>query len=226
MMKTGIIVAMRKELDLLTPLLDNKKTLTADKQVFHTGMMGKHDVVAMQCGIGKVNATIGALTLIRHFHPDLIINTGVAGGANVNVRVMDLVVGTQVAYHDVWCGPESVWGAVQGMPLYYQGDQHLIDLLPARPDIKIGLIASGDQFIDNTEKMNEIKSRFPQVLAVDMESGAIAQTCELTHTPFLSMRVISDSPEASHNNTQQYNNFWEDAPKHSFALLQQLITSL
>ena len=99
-------------------------------------------------------------------------------------------------------------------------------MLPQRPDIKQGLIASGDQFIDRIEKINEIQSKFPQVLAVDMESGAIAQTCELRHTPFLSMRVISDSPGASHNNTQQYNNFWEEAPEHTFALLHQLITSL
>lgn len=225
-MKIGIIVAMKKELALLTPLLDNHELKTIDGQTFSLGMMGKHDVVAMQCGIGKVNAAIGALTLINHFQPELIINTGVAGGANANVNVMDLVVGVQVTYHDVWCGPESTWGAVQGLPLYYEGDQRLIKMLPQRPDIKQGLIASGDQFIDRIEKINEIQSKFPQVLAVDMESGAIAQTCELRHTPFLSMRVISDSPGASHNNTQQYNNFWEEAPEHTFALLHQLITSL
>ena len=100
-MKIGIIVAMKKELALLTPLLDNHELKTIDGQTFSLGMMGKHDVVAMQCGIGKVNGAIGALTLINHFRPELIINTGVAGGANANVNVMDLVVGVQVTYHDV-----------------------------------------------------------------------------------------------------------------------------
>ena len=208
-MNIGIIVAMRKELDLLLPLLDNKQETVVDGFNFYQGVIGNHQVVAMQCGIGKVNAAIGALTLINQFAPEKVINTGVAGGADKMVSVMDLVVGKQVAYHDVWCGPESPWGVVQGLPLYYEGDSDLLALMPARDDIKLGLICSGDQFID-----------------VDMESGAIAQVCHVRHVNFLSMRVISDSPGASHDNTQQYNDFWQEAPQHTFEVLQQLILQI
>lgn len=225
-MKIGIIVAMKKELALLVSLLSQPNQENINGFQFHIGKMGTHDIVALQCGIGKVNAAVGTTTLINHYNPQKIINTGVAGGGNKSVNIMDLVVGCEVAYHDVWCGPESPWGAVQGMPLYYKGDSRLIDLLPKRDDIKPGLIASGDQFIDTVDAIQAIKEKFPQVLAVDMESGAIAQVCELLHVPFLSMRVISDSPGAGNNNTQQYNDFWEDAPAHTFALLHQLILSL
>jgi adenosylhomocysteine nucleosidase len=225
-MKIGIIVAMRKELELLLPLLENKQETVIDGFMFYKGAVGKHQVVAMQCGIGKVNAAMGALTLINHFKPDKVINTGVAGGADKAVNVMDIVVGSQVAYHDVWCGPESPLGAVQGLPLYYEGDNDLSALMPIREDIKVGLICSGDQFIDTMDKVDNIKAKFPKVLAVDMESAAIAQVCYVRQVNFLSMRVISDSPGASHNNTQQYNDFWQDAPQHTFQVMRQLLLDI
>ena len=222
-MNIAIIVAMRKELELLLPLLKDKQETVIDGFTFYQGAMGRHQVVAMQCGIGKVNAAMGALTIINHFAPNKVINTGVAGGADKSVSVMDIVVGQQVAYHDVWCGPESPWGVVQGLPLYYEGDAELLASLPKRDDIKAGLICSGDQFVDTIEKVNEIKAKFPLALAVDMESGAIAQVCHVRGVSFLSLRVISDSPGASHNNTQQYNDFWADAPQHTFEIIQQLL---
>ena len=219
-------MAMAKELELLLPLLQDSEESRMGGFVFYRGNMGKHDVMVMQCGIGKVNAAMGALTLINAFLPDYIINSGVAGGADKSVRVMDVVAGERVAYHDVWCGPESELGRVQGLPLYFEGAKRLLDLLPDRDDIHKGLICSGDQFIDTIESVNNIKGSFPDALAVDMESGAIAQVCHLNHVPFLAMRVISDSPGASHDNTQEYLDFWTTAPQETFMLLKDIMDRL
>ena len=182
--------------------------------------------MVMQSGIGKVNAAMGALTLVNAFLPDFVINSGVAGGADLAVNVMDLVAGEHVAYHDVWCGPESAVGQVQGLPLYFEGSRRLLDLVPDCDDIHKGLICSGDQFIDKKETLKAIKQNFPDALAVDMESGAIAQVCHLNHVPFLALRVISDSPGASHDNTRQYLDFWDDAPRETFDLLNDIIKKL
>lgn len=225
-MKIGIIVAMRKELDLLLPLLQDGEESRMGGFEFHRGKMGRHDVMLMQCGIGKVNAAMGTLMLVNNFTPNYVINTGVAGGADTKVNVMDVVAGARVAYHDVWCGPESVLGQVQGLPLYFEGAKRLIDLVPERDHIHKGLICSGDQFIDTIEAVNRIKGNFPEALAVDMESGAIAQVCHLNKVPFLALRVISDSPGASHDNTKQYLDFWTDAPQETFMLLKDIITNL
>lgn len=225
-MKIGIIVAMRKELELLLPLLQNSEESRMGGFEFHRGKVGRHDVMVMQCGIGKVNAAMGTLTLVNSFLPDYVINSGVAGGADQSVAVMDVVAGARVAYHDVWCGPESEIGRVQGLPLYFEGSKHLLDLIPARDGIHTGLICSGDQFIDTMEQVNRIKGNFPEALAVDMESGAIAQVCHLSKVPFLALRVISDSPGASHDNTRQYLDFWNDAPQETFMLLKELINNL
>ncbi|MBQ6080224.1 MAG: 5'-methylthioadenosine/adenosylhomocysteine nucleosidase [Muribaculaceae bacterium] len=225
-MKIGIIVAMRKELDLLLPLLQNSEESRMSGFEFHRGKVGRHDVMVMQCGIGKVNAAMGALMLVNNFSPNYVINTGVAGGADKSVNVMDMVAGARVAYHDVWCGPESELGQVQGLPLYFEGAERLLELLPERDDIHKGLICSGDQFIDTMEQVERIKGNFPDALAVDMESGAIAQVCYLNKVPFLALRVISDSPGASHDNTRQYLDFWNDAPQETFLQLQDMINKL
>lgn len=225
-MKIGIIVAMRKELDLLLPLLlDSEKSRMSGFE-FYRGRMGRHDVMVMQCGIGKVNAAMGSLMLVNNFAPDYVINTGVAGGADLSVNVMDVVVGSRVAYHDVWCGPESELGQVQGLPLYFEGARRLLELVPERGDIHKGLICSGDQFIDTMDAVNRIKGNFPEALAVDMESGAIAQVCHLNQVPFLALRVISDSPGASHDNTSQYMDFWNDAPRECFVLVNDILDRL
>ncbi len=225
-MKIGIIVAMHKELELLLPLLQNSEESRMGGCEFHRGKVGRHDVIAMQCGIGKVNAAIGTLTLVNSFLPDFVINSGVAGGADQSISVMDVVAGARVAYHDVWCGPESELGQVQGLPLYFEGAKRLLDLVPDRGGIHKGLICSGDQFIDTLDAVNRIKGNFPEALAVDMESGAIAQVCHLNKVPFLALRVISDSPGASHDNTRQYLDFWNDAPQETFNLVKDIITGL
>lgn len=225
-MKIGIIVAMHKELELLLPLLKNSEESRMGGFEFYRGMVGHHDVIAMQCGIGKVNAAMGTLTLINAFLPDFVINSGVAGGADLSVNVMDVVAGARVAYHDVWCGPESELGQVQGLPLYFEGASRLLDLVPEREGIHKGLICSGDQFIDKLEDIKRIKGSFPDALAVDMESGAISQVCYLNKVPFLALRVISDSPGASHDNTKQYLDFWTDAPQETFMLLKDIIKRL
>ncbi len=222
-MKIGIIVAMGKELELLRPMLNDASEKKVDGLTFHCGTVGNHEVTVMQCGIGKVNAAIGTVTLINNFAPHAVINSGVAGGADKLVNVMDVVVGERVAYHDVWCGPECPMGRVQGLPLYYEGARMLLDAMPQGEDVKRGLICSGDRFIDKMSEVEAIKGNFPDALAVDMESGAIAQVCCVRGVPFLSMRVISDSPGASHNNTKQYNDFWEAAPSQTFALLKTLL---
>lgn len=226
-MNIGIIVAMDKELELLLPQLERMSDITVDNALFYCGQFGDHELVVHQCGIGKVNAAMGTLTMIHNFEPDLVINTGVAGGNDRDIAIMDIVAAERVAYHDVWCGPETERGAVQGLPRFYYGDEDTLACLPELPELKRGLICSGDRFIDTIEDARAIKKMYPDVLAVDMESGAIAQVCYKLNTPFLSLRVISDSPGVgSTSNTVQYNDFWSDAPQHTFDVMRNLLQNL
>ena len=224
-MKIGIIVAMQKELKLLLPLLENASEITINNVCFHTGKVGANTVIAIQSGIGKVNAAVATLTLIENFHPDIVVNTGVAGGTGSGARILDVVVGSRIAYHDCWCGPGTEWGEAAGCPRYFTAPAPLLELdcLKEGGRIRHGLIASGDIFVSRPEDVSRILGVHPDTIAVDMESGAIAQVCYLKNIPFLCIRVLSDTPGQA-DNISQYENFWEDAPAETFAILRQLLS--
>ncbi len=228
-MKIAIINAMQKEHEQLVSLLDHSVTHTDGHLTFVEGTFQGQEMVLMQSGIGKVNAAIGAVELIRRYHPDALINTGVAGGIDTCLKVMDVVVGQRVAYHDVDCGPESELGQVQGLPHYFAADEKLLEaaqkIVTTETTLHTGLICSGDQFITNKEQLATIKARYADGLAVDMESGALAQVCYLYGVPFLSFRIISDTPGAD-NHFDQYLNFWDTMADRSFGVTKALLEKL
>ena len=88
-----------------------------------------------------------------------------------------------------------------------------------------GLICSGDQFITDRTQLDKIKSCYPDGLAVDMESGALAQVCYLYDVPFLSFRIISDTPGAD-KHFDQYQNFWGTMADRSFGVTKALLEAL
>ena len=89
-MKIGIIVAMSKEYELLQGI-----------------EFPQHEIKLVRSGIGKVNAAMSAIELINDFNPDLVINSGVAGGIDTCLNVADLVIGTETCYHDFYAGEVS-----------------------------------------------------------------------------------------------------------------------
>lgn len=220
----AFIVAMQKELDLLLPLISDLSSEVTGRQTIYRGTMCGLSVAAMKCGIGKVNAALGAQALIDKCAPRLIINTGVAGGAGNGAGILDVVVGSRVAYHDVWCGPGTVPGEASGCPLFFEADSELLSLpaLAEGPGVVHGLICSGDIFVSRREEVERIRSLFPDVNAIDMESASIAQTCWLNGVRFISIRVVSDTPGAA-DNISQYETFWEDAPRHTFERVVAMI---
>lgn len=191
------------------------------------------DVLVQKCGIGKVNAALGAQRMINEFRPDCIISSGCAGGNGDDINVQDIVVSSELCYHDVYCGAaidnSTQYGQVQGLPARYKADPDLlrkaISLQASDIRLHAGLIVTGDWFVDTKEKMREILGHFPEAKAVDMESCAIAQTCYINHVPFISFRVISDIPLRD-TDASQYHNFWDTVAEHSFQTTKTFVESL
>ena len=215
-MKIGIIVAMDKELQQLQSL-------------FTDG-----NVMVQKCGIGKVNAALGAQRMINEFRPDCIISSGCAGGNGTDIQVQDVVVSTELCYHDVYCGTaidsSTQYGQVQGLPARYPADAVLLEKatslsLQTPVNIHPGLIVTGDWFVDSKAKMTEIIKYFPDAKAVDMESCAIAQTCHINQVPFISFRVISDLPLRD-TDASQYHDFWNTVANHSFEVTKTFVESI
>ena len=229
MQKTiGVLTAMSVEYRQVAAMLQDAETVKSGPQEFLVGSLGESKVVLLQCGIGKTNAATGVTNLIMTFHPDYVISTGVAGGIDTRLDVMDVVIGKEVCYHDVYCGDNCDPGQVQGLPRLFKGDERLVELASTlKTDVHIvsGLICSGDQFITNRDELDVIKGKYPQGLAVDMESGAIAQVCHLWSIPFLSFRIISDTPGVKAH-FKQYLNFWDTMADKSFAVTKEFLSKI
>ena len=207
-----------------------------DKELKQLRQLFNSDNVRVEkCGIGKVNAALGTQRLINEFHPDCIISSGCAGGNGDDIQVQDIIVGSEVTYHDVYCGTAidntTVYGQVQGLPVRYQPDPMLLQkaqqlsIANSQLSIHTGLIVTGDWFVDSKEKMQSIVNLFPEARAVDMESCAIAQTCYINKVPFISFRVISDIPLRD-TDASQYHNFWDTVAENSFHTTRAFVESL
>jgi len=204
------------------------KELQQLKQLF-----SDENVRVEKCGIGKVNAALGAQRMINEFHPDIIISSGCAGGNGDDINIQDVIVSREVTYHDVYCGRAvddiTIYGQVQGLPARYVADPLLLEKAKALNiegiNIHDGLIVTGDWFVDSKEKMRSIIEKFPEAKAVDMESCAIAQTCYINKVPFISFRVISDIPLRD-TDASQYHDFWNTIADHSFQITKTFAQSL
>ena len=231
-MKIGVLTAMTSEYEQLATLLADAQQCEKGGISYLVGRISSNEIVLRQCGIGKVNAAVGTAELIRSFAPDAIVSTGVAGGIDASLAVMDVVVSSSIVYHDVWCGMGCEYGQVQGMPAVFAADEKLCSVATSLNDcpenvtrIHAGLICTGDQFITSCEELDKIKSNFPAGLAVDMESAAIAQTCHIYGVPFVSFRIISDTPGVD-KHIEQYENFWGEMANRSFVVTRSFLSKL
>lgn len=227
-MTIGVLTAMESEHRQIARLLTDAAMETKGPSVFLCGNLGSHRIVLHQCGIGKANAAAGVTALIIHYGAERVISTGVAGGTGAAVRVMDVVAGMQTAYHDIWCGPGTEPGQVQGLPRRFTGDADMLaTALHLDTDVQVhaGLICTGDRFISTPEELRTITDMYPDCLAVDMESAAIAQVCHLYSVPFLSVRIISDTPGAE-NHQDQYLDFWKTMADRSFNVTRSFLEQL
>lgn len=246
-MRIGIVTAMSSEREQIRRLLANAREIAdsggggiastgvvaesasaPSARKYHVGQIGPNEVVLSETGMGKVNAAIGAVALIRTWRPDCLISTGVAGGIGTSLSVMDVVAGAEVAYHDVDCGPGNVPGQVQGLPPRFAADPALLAravAVKAESRVVPGLICSGDLFVSTQAQRDAIMAIHPDGLAVDMESGALAQTCHLFGVPFISFRVVSDIPGAQ-NHFDKYLDFWGTMADRSFGVTKAFLESL
>lgn len=221
--RIGLIVAMDSEYRLTAGLLDAAEEISDGVFKASKGRVGENEVIVAKSGIGKVSAAVGAVEMIRRFSPDCIINSGVGGGIDPEVKVMDIVVSTSVVYHDVWCGPNNAYGQVEGMPPVFPCDAGLIERFKAeKMPALYGMICCGDKFISEPGELKCIKAEFPEGLAVDMESAAIAHVAYLYGCPFVAIRIISDTPGIE-NNYAQYEDFWTLAPRKSFRIIETFL---
>lgn len=231
MKRIGIIGAMEEEVVLLREQLTELEEKKIAGCEFYSGFLNNQEVVLLKSGIGKVNAAIGTTLLIQMYQPDAILNTGSAGGFHSGLNVGDVVISTDVRHHDVDAtifGYE--YGQVPQMPANYLPDEKLVEVAVKAGEnvqniqVAKGLIASGDSFMSDHERVEDIRSKFPTLYAAEMEAAAIAQTCYQFSVPFVIIRSLSDI--AGKDARVSYDQFLKTASKNSAELVQQIVEEL
>jgi len=229
-MKVGIIGAMEQEVTLLRDKIENRQTLTLAGCEIYTGTLNGVEVALLKSGIGKVAAALGTTLLLQLCKPDVVINTGSAGGLAPTLKVGDIVVSDEVRYHDADVtafGYEP--GQMASCPAAFVADDKLIaaaELVIKQLDLNAvrGLVVSGDAFINGAAPLERIRTTFPQAIAVEMEATAIGQVCHQFKVPFVVVRAISDvADQESH---LSFDEFLSVAAKQSSLMVENLLVQL
>ncbi len=223
----GLIGAMDVEVSLLCEKLEQKEVIQIFNYKFYKGKFGKNEVVILRSGVGKVQSAIGATLMVEHFHPDFILNTGVAGGTN-GLKQYDVLVAETIRYSDVDAtGFGYKLGQVPGMPEFYVSNNEYRKKIIQKMDelnikYSLGNILSGDSFILSE---SQLMISPLGLTAVEMEGASIAQACYLTNTPFVSIRFISDVVGGS-NQSDEYSKFEAVASKESANISYEIIKNI
>lgn len=227
----GIIGAMDMEVDGLKEQMSSVDIQTVSGMDFYQGLLCGVPCVVARCGVGKVNAAMCAQTMALQYQTSVIVNTGVAGGIGKGVRVGDVVISSGLVEHDfdlTDLGEEK--GLVSGIgQVVIPATPVLTELAAEKAKetyggaIHVGIIATGDQFIGSSEKLQEIKRSF-DAMACEMEGGAIAHVCYLNDIDFVVIRAISDNADEKADIT--FDQFAPIAAKKSTDLMMQLIPAV
>ena len=229
-MTIGIIGAMDEEIALLIENIEQKKYEKVAHCEFIQGQMCGIDVVLLKSGIGKVNAAMATTIMHERFHPEYVINTGSAGGYTSDLNVGDIVISEAVVQQDVdVTGFDYDYGQIPGMPTYFKADERLVDQVEFVIDsmqiaYRKGIIATGDMFMSDPKRVSFVKETFPDMVAMEMEAGAIAQVCYQYSIPFVIIRSLSDI--AGKEAPMSFDAFLNVAAKHATEVIVAFVEQL
>jgi adenosylhomocysteine nucleosidase len=224
----GLIGAMDEEVAVIKAWMTEIREESIAGCDFFIGRFEGKDVVLLKSGIGKVNAAVSTTLLLSKFHPDYVINIGSAGGYDPELNVGDVVISDQVVHHDVDVTAFGyTMGQVPNMPATYIAEQYLVDKAKmavaavTQVQAKVGLIGTGDSFMNDPVRVENVRATFPSLVAVEMEAAAVAQVCFKFGTPFVVVRSLSDI--AGKESSQSFEEYLKVAAENSSLMIQEML---
>lgn len=231
MIKLGIIGAMDIEVTALKEKMKNTAISAVAGMEIYEGTLEDLPVAVVKCGVGKVNASMCAQILISCFDVTHLVNTGIAGSLDSKLDIGDLLVSRDVMQHDFDCCHFGYApGQVPGLDVVaFPADADMLTLAVVAAEsvypghVKIGRVASGDQFVCSKEKKENIIA-VTGAMCTEMEGAAIAQTAYRNAVPFVILRAISDKADDSAE--MDYPTFEKLAARRCAAVAEGLAAKL
>jgi adenosylhomocysteine nucleosidase len=227
-MRIGIIGPTENEINPYINKIEDKRTIRHAMIDFHLGRYKNSEVVAAFSGVCKVNAAIAAQIMIDRFDVTILILTGVAGALSDSLEVGHIVIGSEIAYHDV--AKEILTEYHPWMQdIYFKSDNNLIEQaidisksLGLKNRCHVGRIITGEKFITENERYNLIERYEP--LCVDMESASVAHVCYANNIPFIVIRSMSDF--ANEDASESFESNMEAAALNALLMVEELVKRL
>jgi adenosylhomocysteine nucleosidase len=250
-MRLGIISALHEEQAGLVEAMRGPATLIHGRREYFLGQLWEIDAVCVLSRIGKVAAAMTATTLVEKFGVTHILFTGVAGAGDKTINVGDIVVAESLVQHDMDASPlfprfeVPLIGQTHFQPdgplsmrvssaAHAFLDSDFVDTIAAaerqqfgihQPRVHRGLIASGDQFVNDRLRIDAMNDALPGLVAVEMEGAAVAQVCHELNVPFAVIRAISDN--ANENAAHDFMRFVKSvAAQYAFHITRRLCRNL
>lgn len=207
-MKIGLSYALEGEIESILKTTQAKRLETVcGVDIYEI----EPDILAYTGGVGKVNAAMGAQLFIDRYHPDWIINAGVAGSF-LDLHIGTIVLAEDFVQHDVDTtaagDPIGMVSTVDRVEFPTDEAERLSAILTAQ-GVKhlVGRVATGEVFMTKGERADRVARTFSPVLC-EMEGGAVAQVCLRNGVKFSALKSVSDRL-CQENNAEEYFNYAE-----------------
>ena len=175
-MITGIIVALSEELSTLKTLPNGmwERGMRRGKFIFITD-----EIILMYSGAGAENARKAAELLVSKGATQLM-SWGCAAALSPDLKMGDLVLADSLLSSD---GLETAVNATW--------HQHAKNILGSTVVAYKGALFNSNKLVSTAEEKQAIYAK-TGAIALDMESGAIAEVAQHYALPFLAIRAIAD----------------------------------
>ncbi len=194
----GAVIAMQSEADILLDEMQISRSLTVSGKKIHVGMAYGKEVAVCVCGVGKVNAALGAQILISKFDAKSLLNFGVAGSLNPQTALCSVNQISAATQFDFDLAQLN--GTPIGTLNEYEEPYLSLNTLPL--DFPKKKLATADRFNDSADDYKLLTQELHADIR-DMEGGAIVQTAYAAQLPVYSIKAISDVA-GSGSTTEQY----------------------
>ena len=225
-MKIGLLIAVSRELEAFLQSGEELAEETVAGNTVYKAVMEGHEIYAVCSGCGEIDAAAATMLLIVRYGCSLVMNFGVAGALDKDLKVEDLFAVEKVWHYDFDITPFGNGirtGQYEGfadefIPL----DAGLARLTAAQvPGIRMVAAASGDKFVE--DRQEKLRLRASGCSICEMELAAIALVCSRCGVKCLSIKCISDTFDGG---CGDFNTNVKKSAEKAFTALRAVLRAL
>lgn len=216
----GAVIAMESEANILLSEMKINRSLTVSGKKVYVGMAYGKETAVCVCGVGKVNAALGAQLLVSKFDAEILLNFGVAGGLNEHTKLCEVYqIGAAVQFDfDL----TQLNGTKIGTLDEYT--ENYLTLQTFKFPFPIKKLGTSDRFNDSKTDYQLLTEELGADIR-DMEGAAIVQAAYAAKLPVYSIKAISDVA-GSGSTTEQFLQNKDRALKNLQSVLPVIFEEL